>query len=302
MTTTRRGALFGDPVLSISLAGFAALLALPWLLGVVSARDLFAPQGVSGARGFLDRAADLIASGAPLPAAREVASATVDTLALALAAIGLAGGLGAVLSALASREILSPAPYVPDPRPPALPTAALCLSVRASTRAALGFLRSLPEYLLAFLLVGTLGPSPWAIALAVGLHNLGVVARLFAEGIDHTPKAPAVALRALGARRRHLLAFAIAPSYARKGLALVFYRLEMCVRESSVLGVLGISSLGFLLDEARVRGRADLFLLLSLCCAAVVIAVDQVSRTVRARLGVDPKSTAGTSAHGPPLS
>ncbi len=59
------------------------------------------------------------------------------------------------------------------------------------------------------------------------------------------------------------------------------YRFETCVREATVLGMLGIASLGFLIDNARVARRHDEMFFLILVGAAIVVAGDLVSMAAR---------------------
>ena len=60
-------------------------------------------------------------------------------------------------------------------------------------------------------------------------------------------------------------------------LLFFFYRFETCVREATVLGMLGIYSLGYWVDEARSRGRYDEMLFLVALGALLVLAADFVS-------------------------
>ena len=64
----------------------------------------------------------------------------------------------------------------------------------------------------------------------------------------------AAALRALGASRTKIALVGIAPAMLPRFLTYFFYRWETCVREATVLGILGMASLGWLIDEAQVSG------------------------------------------------
>ena len=63
-----------------------------------------------------------------------------------------------------------------------------------------------------------------------------------------------------------------------------FYRWETCIRDATVLGLLGISSLGFLIDEARARDNYDEWLFFILLSACIVIIGDFASEIVRNKL------------------
>src|SRR5690606_26000289 len=106
----------------------------------------------------------------------------------------------------------------------------------AALRAGLVFLRAVPEYVWAFLLVTIFGPGAWPAVLALGIHNAGILGRLGGEVLENVEPPPARALRAIGASRRQVLLGALAPAAFPRGLAFHFYRFETCVREATILG------------------------------------------------------------------
>ena len=59
------------------------------------------------------------------------------------------------------------------------------------------------------------------------------------------------------------------------------YRWETCVREATVLGMLGIVSLGYWIVDARARNHYDEMFLLVLVGAAIVLVGDLVSAAAR---------------------
>ena len=67
-------------------------------------------------------------------------------------------------------------------------------------------------------------------------------------------------------------------------LAFLFYRWEVIMRETAILGILGIYTLGFYVDSAIADIRIDRAVLLIAITALLNIAVDVASRTIRGRL------------------
>ena len=67
-------------------------------------------------------------------------------------------------------------------------------------------------------------------------------------------------------------------------MAFLFYRWEVILRETAILGILGIATLGFYIDSAFETFRFDVALLLILVSAALNISVDQFARYLRQRL------------------
>ncbi len=204
------------------------------------------------------------------------------TLALAVAAAALAGLFGLALAPLAARGFgqkeLARGPVPVAARAEALLARALSVGARAVAV----LLRALPEYLVAFLLGALLGSPEWAAVLALALHNGGILARLGAETLEDLPPRPLRALTGLGARRGHVLAVAALPLALPRLLLYFFYRFETCVRESTVLGLLGFMSLGYWVQDARSRLEYDTMGLLVALGVVIVLIGDLGSSLARA--------------------
>jgi len=204
------------------------------------------------------------------------------TLAISICASLLAGGLGFLLALPAARSLAVAEPYVDDGRPAPAWLRLAWAGPRFLLRAGLMLLRSIPEYLWAFLLLAVFGPSAWPAVLALAIHNTGILGRLGAETIENAERAAPAALRGIGASRRQIVGLALLPALFGRGLLYFFYRWETCVREATVLGMLGIVSLGYWIEEARTRGQYDNLFALVLLGVAIVLLGDLVSLWARA--------------------
>ena len=149
------------------------------------------------------------------------------------------------------------------------------------TRLFFVFVRALPEYVWAFLLFVVLGPTPWTAVLALAIHNLGILGRLDAETIENLPRAVPAALRGAGGSRMQIATLGVLPMVLPRFVLYFFYRWETCVREATVLGLVGIVSLGYWLEESRAHNQYGEMMLLVLLGAALVIAGDVVSAVAR---------------------
>ena len=204
--------------------------------------------------------------------------ALLATLAISVLAIVLAMLLSWVFAPLAAATLSTRRPFDAAPSEDLFSWRAL----RLLTRALMVLLRSIPEYILAFLLLAILGPNhAWPAVLALALHNSGILGRLGAETIENLDPAPLRTLTALGAPRRSLLVSAVFPLALGRYLLYLFYRFETCVREATVLGMLGVVSLGYYIQQARGKMYYDEMLLLILLGAAIVIASDLLSAVAR---------------------
>jgi phosphonate transport system permease protein len=203
------------------------------------------------------------------------------TLAISIVAIVLAALASVPLSLLAARSFAHPEAFGPGPRPPSLPARLAWWTVTSTTRTIFVFLRALPEYVIAFLLLTMLGPTAWTAVLALMIHNVGILGRLYAETVENLPARVPSTLRGIGAGRLQIAVLGIAPAVIPRLLVYFFYRWETCVREATVLGMLGIFSLGYFIVDARAHNHYDEMLFLVLIGAAIVIVGDVVSAIAR---------------------
>ncbi len=207
------------------------------------------------------------------------------TLAISVAAIALAALLALVLCLPAARTFATPEPYLPAGRGASRVASWAWRAVALSVRALFILMRALPEYVWAFLLLAIFGPTAWPAVLALAIHNAGILGKLYAETLENARPAPLRSLRALGADRRQMMTFAALPDGLGRFLLYFFYRWETCVREATVLGMLGIVSLGYyIMFDARPRWRVDEMVLLIALGSAIVLVGDLVSALARAAI------------------
>ena len=275
-----------------SLAGALLLMAVAWLFGGFDWGDLASPKRVHNLERF---AGEL----RPFPLQGEAwdwrvagewasaifrergASAAAAPLAISILAVLLAGAAGLVLTLFAARNLVEPGSGKGAPREALGPARPLRGGVALAARGALALLRAIPEYLAAFLLLAVLGATPWTAVLALAIHNAGVLGRLGAETVENADRRPSDALRGLGAGRLQVALFAFAPPLFARFLLFLFYRWESCLREATVLGMLGILSLGYWIEDARTRGQMDVMLFFVLLGCALVVVGDALSGLVR---------------------
>ena len=143
--------------------------------------------------------------------------------------------------------------------------------------------RATPEYLLAYLFLLLWGPSMLPAIVALMLHNAGIIAFLLARTADRLPRR----LDAPRGLRDYL--WNSLPRLCGPFLAYLFYRWEIILRESSVVGILGIATLGFYVDSALAELRLDKLLPLLIGTVLLNVVVDIASRRLRGYLRLDSK-------------
>ncbi|HEU4964325.1 MAG TPA: phosphonate ABC transporter, permease protein PhnE [Bacilli bacterium] len=114
-------------------------------------------------------------------------------------------------------------------------------------RTFLSFVRSVPEIVWGLLFVPTIGLGPFGGVLAIMLHNIGVLGKLIAELIEAADTEPQEAIKATGGNRLHVLFLAVLPDILPNVFSQYFYRMEVAVRTSLVLGFIGAGGLGNML-------------------------------------------------------
>ena len=281
-----------DRFLRVSAVAAMGLATAAWSLGGLLSADTFDARRVDNLRRFLGEVVPYPLQTGPWswrtlwqwaaePWHDHLAAATVNTLAVSIAAILLAALLALVLAPWATRTFARHDPFLPASRTAPRPVRLAWRLVVATARLWLAVLRAIPEYVWAFLLLGLMGPTAWPLVLALAVHNAGILGKLAADMVENLEGPTLSALRGLGASRWQVALAGIAPLSVGRFLLYLFYRWETCVREATVLGMLGGLSLGFWIQDARARNHYDEMVLAMVCGAMLVLVGDLVSAVVR---------------------
>jgi len=286
------------PFVRASALVMTVVVAVCWAAGNFQLAGIMSPPQRANAARFLAelRPWPLQQTGAPSQLAAQVAvawrwwgqmwreggaEATATTLALSLVAILLAGLWGSLMSLLAARNLARPEPFLRVPSGAHPGRRVLWRAALWGTRGALMLVRAVPEYIWAFLLLGVYGPTVWPLILALALHNTGILGKLTAEVIENADTRAPEALHTAGVGRATIALTALVPLSLPRFLLYFFYRWETCVRESTVLGMLGVASLGYGLVQARARNAYDEMVFYIACGVVLVVVGDVVSHLVR---------------------
>ena len=153
-----------------------------------------------------------------------------------------------------------------------------------AARGVIGFARAVPDLVWALLFVTAVGLGPFPGALALSVHSIGMLGRLFAETIEHMDMAPIDALSLTGARRVQVFTHGVIPSILPSLLGIALYRLDENIRSSLVLGFVGAGGIGFELLSAMSLFQYQLVSLYLIVTFVIVIAAERLSALIRARL------------------
>ncbi len=138
--------------------------------------------------------------------------------------------------------------------------------------------RSTPEFILVYIFLQLWGPSMLPAVAALALHNGAIIGHLLGRYSDE------INLRPDSATGLNRYAFEIVPRMYGQFLAFLFYRWEIIMRETAIVGILGIATLGFYIDSAIADIRLDRVMLLIAVTAMLNLTIDALSRQIRKRL------------------
>lgn len=211
-------------------------------------------------------------------------TATGITIGIATSAIILSGLLVLPLLPLASRKLARADPLGIQSGRRVSPISSLMWKI-AGPLVRFGFVlcRSVPEYLLAFLLLSLLGLQVWPLVLALAIHNLGILGRLWSEVLENAEEAAPIQAAATGQGRFGIYATTMLPGAFNRFLIYFFYRWETCVKDATVLGMLGLLTLGKLIALSKGFFWDKMFFYIMIA-ASVIILGDLFSTWLRRRL------------------
>ena len=156
--------------------------------------------------------------------------------------------------------------------------------VRLPIKQLFNVIRSVPELILAVVLIAVTGLGPWAGALAIGLHSIGTLGKLSSEEIEAADRGPVEAVEACGGRWVSRVRWGVLPQVMPAIVSYWLFRFEINVRASAVLGMIGAGGIGAeLISQLNFRNFPEVGAVL-LVTIAVVMSIDTVSSAVRRRI------------------
>jgi phosphonate transport system permease protein len=126
--------------------------------------------------------------------------------------------------------------------------------------------------------------GPFAAVVAMGIHSMSDLGKLYSEAIENADQGPIEALEAAGAPGLSVVRWALLPQVQPLFVSYTLYRFEINFRVSIILGFVGAGGIGFLIQETMRSGKYDQ---LSVAVIAVIVMVnilDFISASVRRRI------------------
>ena len=111
-------------------------------------------------------------------------------------------------------------------------------------RRGLELFRTVPDIVYALILVWTFGIGPLAGILAIGLHTIGALGKLFAEVVENADMRPWEGVVASGGNWFQAVRFSILPQVLPNFLSYALIRFEINIRGATVIGFVGAGGIG----------------------------------------------------------
>ncbi len=157
-------------------------------------------------------------------------------------------------------------------------------ATRFVVRRIMEVMRAFPEIVIAGLLTAILSIGPIAAIIAITVHTIGALGKLFFEVVENSDMKPDEGLRAAGASWVERVRFAIVPQVLPNFVSYTLLRAEINVRASTIIGAVGGGGIGEVFRLAIGRDHAAKTYAIIILLLVSIIVIDQFSAWLRRRL------------------
>ena len=158
------------------------------------------------------------------------------------------------------------------------------MSIYSIVRTFFTITRSIEVLILGVIMVVIVGIGSFAGVLAIVVHSVGSLGKLYSEAIESIEPGPVEAITATGANRVQTVLFGVIPQVIPEFLAVTIFWWDHNVRMSTVLGLVGGGGIGYLLIQYIQLLQYNQSATVLWMIVAVVTAMDYASAAIRARL------------------
>jgi phosphonate transport system permease protein len=152
-----------------------------------------------------------------------------------------------------------------------------------TTRRFLEVMRTIPQVVLAFILVWPFGIGPLAGILAIAVHTTGTLGKLFCELNENADLRPVDGIRSVGGSWLAQIRFAVVPQVLPGFLSYALLRFEINVRSSTIIGFVGAGGIGQELKRVIGFNIYEEVSAIVILIILIVVAIDLLSEQIRHR-------------------
>ncbi len=232
-----------DSFVGVSIFVFLLMIVGSWgyifYVDGASLSELFSEKNMTFATRFLKR---MVYDGQNTPAyidgskIAEVVDLMLETVRMSILAI--------VFSTLGMLMTLIPIMVSVIKKTPSRLERIIAAGIRLFVHVSYLISRSVPELIWAMILIFIFRPGILPGALALGIHNFGILGKLCFEVVENMDHSPLVGVAQCGANRRQILIYGILPNVMPKFVSYIVYRWEVILRTTIVVGMVGAGGLG----------------------------------------------------------
>jgi phosphonate transport system permease protein len=197
-------------------------------------------------------------------------TALAETIYLALLATVFAIPLAFILSFFAARNLM--------------PQTFFGNTIYIIVRTIATIFRSIEAIVWAIIFSVWVGIGPFAGMLALMIHSVASLTKLYSEQIENIDPGPVEAIKATGASTFQTWIFAVVPQIISPYLAFTIYRWDINVRMATIVGFVGGGGIGLLLLQQQQLLRWQNVGIIIWLIAIVVWIMDMVSAKMRVKL------------------
>jgi phosphonate transport system permease protein len=155
--------------------------------------------------------------------------------------------------------------------------------VVVATRRLLEVMRTIPQVVLAFILVWPFGIGPLAGIIAIAVHTTGTLGKLFCELNENTERGPVDGIRSVGGPWLSQIRYAVVPQILPGFLSYALLRFEINVRSSTIIGFVGAGGIGQELKRVIGFNIYEEVSAIVILVLLIVVIIDLLSERIRQR-------------------
>ena len=194
----------------------------------------------------------------------------IETIAIGLIATILSTLLAVPLSFFAAHNIMA-----------RIPGGTL---IYYAMRTILNVVRAVDTVIWGLLVIVWVGLGNFAGVIALTIHSIAALGKLYSEEIEHIDMGPIEAITATGANLAQVIRFAVIPQIVPPFLAYTLLRWDINMRAATIVGFVAGGGIGFFVLETIRKGAYEQYAAALWAVAIVIIVVDYVSAAWRARI------------------
>ncbi len=152
------------------------------------------------------------------------------------------------------------------------------------TRMFAGTMRAIPTLIWALIFIVSVGMGPIAGIMALAIHSIGMLVKVFSESVEEVDSGKIEAMRATGANWLQIVMQGVLPMVSTAYLSWSLFRLEIDIRYSTILGMVGAGGIGWELTRAMRMYKLDEAMFITLVIFFMIFAVELAGDRVKKSL------------------